>query len=61
MPLAQAELDAFDQEGWFLAKDVIPHHYIHALQDEIDAVIDAQVRVKVRERARLPCSPLRAL
>ena len=42
MPLAQAELDSFDEEGRFLAKDVIPHHYIHALQDEIDAVIDEQ-------------------
>ena len=49
MPLAQAELDSFDEEGWFLAKDVIPHHYIHALQDEIDAVIDAQANKLLEE------------
>jgi hypothetical protein len=44
MPLTQAEIDRFDREGWLLAKDVIPHHYVHALQAEIDDVIDQQAK-----------------
>jgi phytanoyl-CoA hydroxylase len=42
MPLSQSELDTFDEEGWLLAKNVIPHHYIRALQGEIDAAVDEQ-------------------
>lgn len=42
MPLSAADLQHLEAEGWVLAKDIIPPAYIHALQREIDAVIDAK-------------------
>lgn len=39
--LTPDQVDHFHREGYYVAKDVIPKHYIHDLRSEIDQAIDA--------------------